>query len=161
MPILITSVIGWPSAPARGPRARRRRSSAFFPARRLTSGITSLPSTRTGLPSKLRRCLCRTARFSVVLIFSPANIASRLASTLATLASSTSALRMGLSMRCLEIIEQEIVQGDAELREPRRIVREIFSCGACQHALAHAGEFRQCRQCRLGRHSPFLIHACL
>ena len=45
-----------------------------------------------GLPEKLRKAVCRTARFSVTLIFTPANIASRRASTPHALASSTSCL---------------------------------------------------------------------
>ena len=41
---------------------------------RLTSGMTSWPSTRMGVLERLRRAMWRTARFSVMLIFSPANI---------------------------------------------------------------------------------------
>ncbi len=144
MPILMTSVIGWPSAPRTRPSRTSAAKLSIFSRTPITSGITSLPSTRTGLPSKLRKAVCRTARFSVVLIFSPANMASRLASTLAVLASSTSALRARVDA-LLRIIEQEIVKGDAELLKARRIVGEIFSRRARQHALAQAGQFRQCR----------------
>ena len=35
----------------------------------LTSGMTSLPSTRIGRLERLRRAMWRTARFSVMLIF--------------------------------------------------------------------------------------------
>ena len=55
----------------------------------------------------------------------------------------------------LGIVEQEIVEGDAELLESRRIVSEIRSRRPRKHALAHAGQFRQCRQSCLGRHGPF------
>ena len=37
----------------------------------LTSGMTSLPSTRIGRLDRFRSAMCSTARFSVMLIFSP------------------------------------------------------------------------------------------
>ena len=46
-----------------------------------TSGIMSTPSTKIGVLDLLRRAVCKTARFSVKLIFCPENIASREAST--------------------------------------------------------------------------------
>ena len=81
MPILMTSVIGWPSAPRTRPSRTSAAKVSIFSRVPITSGMTSLPSTSTGLPEKLRKAVCRTARFSVTLIFSPANIAARLAST--------------------------------------------------------------------------------
>ena len=102
MPMLMTSVIGWPSAPRTRPSRTSAAKLSIFSRVPMTSGITSLPSTRTGLPEKLRKAVCRTARFSVTLIFTPANIASRRASTWAALASSTSAAKTPASMRCLE-----------------------------------------------------------
>ena len=42
-------------------------------------------------------------------------------------------------------IKQEIVEGDAELLKSRRIAGEICSCRPREHALAHAGQFCQCR----------------
>ena len=55
----------------------------------------------------------------------------------------------------LGIVEQEIVEGDAERLELRRIVGEIGSRRPRQHALAQARQFRQRRQSRLSRHGPF------
>ena len=102
MPMLTTSVIGWPSAPRTRPSRTSAAKLSILSRVPITSGMTSWPSTMTGLPEKLRSAVCRTARFSVTLIFSPANIASRLASTPQALASATSAARTGASTRCLE-----------------------------------------------------------
>ncbi len=46
----------------------------IFSSTALTSGITSLPSTKIGVLLRLRSATCSTARFSVRLIFSPENI---------------------------------------------------------------------------------------
>ena len=58
----------------------------------LTSGMTSLPSTKIGVFFLFRRAICRTARPSVKFIFSPLNMASRMASTFLSLACEASAI---------------------------------------------------------------------
>ena len=45
----------------------------------------------------------------------------------------------------LGIVEQKIVEGDAELLKSCRIVSEILPRRSREHAVAHAGQFRQCR----------------
>ena len=88
MPILTTSVI-WPAPRMASAKPQKASSVAA------TSGITSAASVRTGVPGGARSALCRTARFSVVLIFAPANMAARLAGTPARSASSSSKARAG------------------------------------------------------------------
>ncbi len=51
-----------------------------------TSGLTSTPSTTTGLLSCERSAVCRTARSSVVFIFSPLNCLALQPSTSALIA---------------------------------------------------------------------------
>ena len=65
-----------PVAPAIAPERMPSAKLPIAASTALTSGMTSLPSTSTGLSDRLRSAVCSTARFSVVLIFSPANIAS-------------------------------------------------------------------------------------
>ena len=112
MPMLTTSVIGWPSAPRTRPSRTSAAKLSIFSRAPMISGITSSPSTSTGSPEKLRSAVCSAARLSVILIYTPANIASRLASTLAALASSTSAAQDPGVDALLGIIEQQIVEGD-------------------------------------------------
>mmetsp|Transcript_17542 Transcript_17542/g.45005 ORF Transcript_17542/g.45005 Transcript_17542/m.45005 type:complete len:212 (+) Transcript_17542:1398-2033(+) len=85
MPRLTTSVIFLPVKPFHSPErteftktSRRLRTS-------LTSGMTSAPSTMMGVFARLRSATCSTARFSVMLIFSPANIFFASPSTSASL----------------------------------------------------------------------------
>ena len=86
MPMLTTSVIVLPVWPFHSPAADAVGERAHLArARALTSGITSLPSTRIGRFDRLRSATCSTARSSVTLIFSPANIRSRQPSTLGLL----------------------------------------------------------------------------
>ena len=112
MPMLMTSVNVSPSAPQTRPSRTSAAKRGNFSRAPMTSGITSLPSTRTGLPEKLRKAVCRTARFSVALIFSPANMASR-GFEFGAVASSKSAARRR-RQAIFRIVEQEIVEGDAE-----------------------------------------------
>ena len=145
MPILMTSVIGWPSAPRTRPSRTSAAKLSILARVSMTSGMTSWPSTSTGLPEKLRSAVCRTARFSVTLIFSPANIASRLASTSAGLGELDERGQNRRVDALLGIVEQKIVEGDAELAKSRRIAGEIRSCRPREHALAHFRQFRQRR----------------
>ena len=76
--------------------------SAIAASTALTSGITSLPLTRTGVLARLRSAVCSTARCSVVLMMAPANMSSRLASTLQALASDASSFMVRLFTAHLE-----------------------------------------------------------
>ncbi len=67
-----------------------------------TPGITSSPSTITGVPVRLRSAVCSTARSSVWLIFSPQNIASRWAVRPDSSARARSAMRVMSSRLVLE-----------------------------------------------------------
>ena len=81
MPMLTTSVMRWPVWPRQAPL---RTCSTNVPMRAstpATSGITSVPSTMTGRPERLRRATWSTARCSVWLIFWPSNIIARQFST--------------------------------------------------------------------------------
>ena len=88
MPMLTTSVMF---------DLRTLRAKPAMAARTaLTSGITSLPATRTGVLARLRSAVCSTARCSVVLMMAPANMSSRLASTSQALASAASSFMVRL-----------------------------------------------------------------
>ena len=100
MPMFTTSVTR-PPAPSKPPprTASAKRSIRSSVSR--TSGITSRPSTITE-PSSERSAVWSTARPSVSLIRSPANMASRRASTPAASASARSRSRARASMWVLE-----------------------------------------------------------
>ncbi len=69
---------------------------------RLTSGITSLPSTRMGRLERLRSAICSTARFSVMLIFTPENIFLAQPATSRSAASARSSVSVSSVIRFLE-----------------------------------------------------------
>ena len=70
MPMLTMSVIALAGVAAPGAAADRvDEARACASSTALTSGMTSLPSTRIGRLERLRRATCRTARSSVWLIF--------------------------------------------------------------------------------------------
>ena len=76
MPMFTTLRIGLPVWPVQSPPRTRSENAAMRSSTACTSGTTSLPSTSTRVPAGARRAVCRTARSSVTLIFSPENIAS-------------------------------------------------------------------------------------
>ena len=85
MPKLTTSVIFLPVKPSHSPERTLFTKTSSLPSTSLTSGITSAPSTMIGVLARLRSATCSTARFSVALIFSPANIFFASPSTSASL----------------------------------------------------------------------------
>ena len=145
MPILMTSVIGWPSAPRTRPSRTSAAKLSIFSRVPMTSGMTSLPSTRIGLPSKLRKRGVQDGALlgDVDLHACEHRVAPGL--DLASLGEFDQRGQNGGVDALLGEIKQEIVEGDAELLESRRIVGEIGSCRPRQHALLHARQFRQCR----------------
>ena len=145
MPILMTSVIGWPSAPCTRPSRTSAAKLSIFSRVPITSGMTSWPSTSTRLPEKLRKAVCRTASLrDIDLHAGEHRVAPGL--DLASLGEFDEFGQNGGVDTLLGEIKQEIVEGDAELLELRRIVGEIRSRRPRQHALLHAGQFRQCRR---------------
>ncbi len=77
MPILTTLRMRWPVWPVKAPLRRRVANAAIASSTLCTSATTSAPSTSIRAPRGARSATWSTARRSVVLIFSPANIASR------------------------------------------------------------------------------------
>ena len=77
MPMFTTFRIRLPVWPVNAPLRILEAKSAIASSTLWTSATTSAPSTSIRLPRGARSATCRTARRSVELIFSPANIASR------------------------------------------------------------------------------------
>ncbi len=102
MPMLMTSVMRLPVAPVQSPlrtcseNTRMRSSTAWM------AGMTGLPSTLNVAPAPARSAMCRTARSSVALMWSPANMASRRFGTPASSASCISNAMVCGVMRFLE-----------------------------------------------------------
>ncbi len=76
MPMFTTLRIRRPVCPVCSPERTLSANADIFRSTAWTSGTTSLPSTMMCSLSGARSATCRTARSSVTLIFSPANIAS-------------------------------------------------------------------------------------
>jgi len=102
MPMLTMLVSFLPVAPLNAPLRTASENSFIFACTRRISGITSTPSTVTGLPEKLRSAVCSTARFSVTLIFLPVNISSIRSFKLCSRARLNSASSTPASKRFLE-----------------------------------------------------------
>ena len=102
MPMLTTFLMRRPVWPFQAPLRTRVAKSAMRSSTAWTAGTTSSPSTTIDSPRGARRATCRTARFSVMLIFSPRNIASRRVATPEVSASSTSSRSVSSVTRFLE-----------------------------------------------------------
>ena len=102
MPMLTTSVMRRPSWPFQAPSRTAWAKPAIRSRTPRTSGMTSTPSTMTGRSERLRSAVWSTARFSVVLIFSPANMRSRQPSTSCRRARSSSIPMVSGVIRFLE-----------------------------------------------------------
>ena len=76
MPMLMTLRMRLPVWPFHSPLRTRSAKSAILSSTACTSGTTFSPSTTIDAPRGARSATCSTARFSVMLIFSPRNIAS-------------------------------------------------------------------------------------
>ena len=76
MPMLMTLRMRLPVWPFHSPLRTRLEKSAILSSTACTWGTTFSPSTTMDAPFGARRATCRTARFSVTLIFSPRNMAS-------------------------------------------------------------------------------------
>mmetsp|Transcript_12914 Transcript_12914/g.42943 ORF Transcript_12914/g.42943 Transcript_12914/m.42943 type:complete len:298 (+) Transcript_12914:781-1674(+) len=84
MPRLTTSVMGLPVCPFHSPERTLLTNGSSLASTPFTSGITSTPSTKIGVLARFRSATCSTARSSVRLIFSPANIALAISFTCAS-----------------------------------------------------------------------------
>ena len=102
MPMLTMFLIGLPVWPVHSPALIRSEKAAIRSRTACTAGTTFSPSTSTTAPRGARSAVCRTARSSVVLIFSPRNIASRSPATPVAAASSRSRRSVSSVTRCLE-----------------------------------------------------------
>ena len=76
MPTLTTLRIRLPVWPFHSPLRTRSQKPAILSSTAWTSGTTFSPSTTIEVPFGARNATCKTARFSVMLIFSPLNMAS-------------------------------------------------------------------------------------
>ncbi len=76
MPTLTTLRMRLPVWPFHSPLRTRSEKAPIFSRTACTSGTTSWPSTSMCSPAGARNATWSTARSSVTLIFSPANIAS-------------------------------------------------------------------------------------
>ena len=101
MPMLTTSVKA-PPCPLTPPSRMAVEKCAMRARTAFTSGMTSWPSTKTGVLERLRSAVCSTARPSVRLIGSPRNIASRFSATPVFWASSSRSVRARASMLVFE-----------------------------------------------------------
>ena len=81
MPTFTTLRIGLPVWPTQAPSRTRSANPAMRSSTEWTSGTTSWSPSRITLLRGARRATCSTARSSVTLMCSPANIASRSCST--------------------------------------------------------------------------------
>ena len=102
MPMLTMLRMGRPVKPVHAPPRTRPANSAMRSTTAWTPGTTSSPSTTMRVPRGARKATCSTARPSVTLIFSPANIASTRARTPHARARSSSSRSVSSVTRCLE-----------------------------------------------------------
>ncbi len=102
MPRLTMSVMVWPPWPRHWPPRTASVKLRIRARTALTAGMTSSPSTRIGRLLRLRSAICRTARSSVKLIRSPANIRSRQVARSACRASTMSRPMVSTVTRFLE-----------------------------------------------------------
>ncbi len=102
MPTFTTFLIRLPVWPVHSPERIRPANAAILSRTACTFGTTFSPSTSITASAGARRAVCSTARPSVVLIFSPRNMASRCPNTSVAAASSWSRASVSSVIRCLE-----------------------------------------------------------
>ncbi|CAM5734640.1 hypothetical protein SBADM41S_12004 [Streptomyces badius] len=102
MPMLTMFFTGLPVWPVHCPERTFSAKPAILSRTACTAGTTFSPSTSMTASRGARSAVCRTARSSVVLIFSPRNIASRSSATPVAAASSRSRRSVSSVTRCLE-----------------------------------------------------------
>ena len=102
MPMLTMLRMRLPLWPSQAPLRTRAAKSAMRSSTSCTPGTTLTPSTRMSAPRGARSATCSTARFSVVLMRSPQNIASMRSRSPDCAASVSSRRKVSSVMRCLE-----------------------------------------------------------
>jgi hypothetical protein len=102
MPMLTTFAIVFPVCPRHSPEWTRSTNAAMRSRTSCTSATTSRPSTISERPRGIRSATWSTERFSVTLIRSPANIASRRAATPVESASPASSRSVSSVIRFFE-----------------------------------------------------------
>ena len=102
MPMLMTLRMRLPVWPFHAPLRTRLEKSAILSRTAWTCGTTFSPSTTMDAPLGARRATCKTARFSVTLIFSPRNMASMRSRSPDSSASCKSSFRVSSVMRFFE-----------------------------------------------------------
>ena len=156
MPMFTTLRMRLPVWPVKAPLRRRVAKSAIASSTLWTSGTTSAPSTSMRVPRGARSATCSTARRSVVLIFSPANIASRRCRHAALFGKPQQQPQRLVGDAVLRVVEEEARTLGREALRPAGIVGE-------QRAQMHVLDLRMMRRERLPgwrggqsghRHSP-------
>ena len=124
MPMLTTLRMRRPVWPSQRPERTSSAKAAIRSSTSWTSGTTSWPSTTIELPSGARRATCSTARSSVTLICSPANMASiRWRSPARSARATSSAERLG-GDPVLGVVEVEVAGLAGQRLAPPRVVGE-------------------------------------
>ncbi len=101
MPTLITFLMRLPVWPVQAPERTRSAKSLILSSTACTAGTTFSPSTSITASRGARSAVCSTARRSVMLIFSPRNMASLRPKTSVAAASSRSSRSVSSVTRCL------------------------------------------------------------
>ncbi len=124
MPMLTTFVIGLPVWPFHSPERIRSENAAIRSSTSCTSATTSRPSTISERPRGIRSATCSTARSSVTLMCSPANIASRRSATPASLREREEQPQRLVGDAVLRVVEKDARRFGGEPRAAARIGRE-------------------------------------
>ncbi len=150
MPMLTTSVIFLPVAPFASPERTASENFAIASSTACTSGTTSCPSTSTFAPFGWRSAVCSTARFSVMLIFSPAEHGVAPLFDARGLGRRGQKLHRRLGHRAFRPVEQQVAVDKRELFEALRIAGE-----------SRAHVFRHIREMILERNEGWPGTSCL
>ena len=102
IPMLTTVVMRSPVAPVHSPPRTRSANAPIRPSTSCTSATTSTPSTTSEASRGIRSATCSTARSSVTLMCSPANIASMRSAQPASVGERSSSAIVSSVTRCLE-----------------------------------------------------------
>ena len=118
------SVIVSPVWPRQSPPLTASLKTRICSSTASTSGMTSRPSTMTGVPARFLSAVCSTALPSVALIFSPSSIASRRLFEADRLGEIDEQPHGLLGDPLLRPVDQKVVQPTREALEPRFVLRE-------------------------------------
>ena len=144
MPILMTSVIGWPRAPRTRPsRTSAAKWSIFSRVRDdVRHDVVSIDQDRRA--GEIAQCGVQDGAVLGDVDFLSGEHRVTPGLDPARLGELDERPQNGGVDALLGKIKQEIAEGDAELLKSRRIVGEVRSRRTREHARAHAGQFCQC-----------------